>query len=93
MDYPDYEQIRQKNRRLAFLWMIGDRLYYIGLLGIPFLVLEALLSIVFTHAKGSQVGLPLLNWTGLLLLLVCVAIFLLSPYLKDFARRKSGIHR
>jgi hypothetical protein len=33
MDYPEYEELRQKSRFLGLLWRIGDMGYYLGLIG------------------------------------------------------------
>ena len=33
LDYPDYLRIRARSRFLGWLWMIGDRGYYLGLIG------------------------------------------------------------
>ena len=33
LDYPMYEEMRRRGSRAAPFWLIGDRLYYAGLLG------------------------------------------------------------
>ena len=92
MDYPDYEIIRSKSKRLAFLWMLGDRFYYIGLLGAMFLIIATFASSVFTHLKGSQVGPNFLNYLGFGAFVSCVIAFLVAPHLKRYARRKADIN-
>lgn len=34
LDYPDYEEIKRRRKHLlAFAWMVGDRLHYLGVFG------------------------------------------------------------
>jgi hypothetical protein len=33
MDYPNYEEMKRRGSRGRWFWIIGDRLYYLGLLG------------------------------------------------------------
>lgn len=91
MDYPDYEIIRTKSKWLAFVWMLGDRLYYIGLLGATFIVIAAPVDALFTWLKGSQVGLPLFNLGGLIALVSCLCLFYISQPLKRYARVNAGV--
>ncbi len=91
MDYPDYEIIRTKSKRLAFVWMLGDRLYYIGLLGTLFIIIATLVSSLFTRLKGSQVGPNLLNYVVFYMFVVCIISFFVAPFIKRYARVKAGI--
>lgn len=91
LDYPDYEKIQTKNRLCAFVWMVGDRSYYLGLLGVLLIIIEAPISLIFTWLKGSRVGLPLFNWQGLIALISCFLLFCFGSILKDYACRRAGI--
>ena len=91
MDFPDYEKIRLKSRKFAFLWMVGDRFHYIGLLGAIFIVCAAPAFAFFTHLKGNQVGLDLWNWGGLAAFLACLLLLKFGIPIKHYARRRAGI--
>ena len=91
MDYPDYENIRTKSKWLAFVWMLGDRLYYIGLLGAIFIVIAAPVNALFTWLKGSQVGLALFNLGGFVALVCCLFLFYIGQPLKRYARVSAGV--
>ena len=86
MDYPEYEELRQKSWFLGLLWMIGDRCYYIGLIGgiaWPGLVLSGQVSKQTKH----------LPWDKALLVTVIGMAFLFGLYvgagrLKGFAIRR-----
>lgn len=91
MDYPDYAEIRNKSRGLAFVWKAGDSLYYVGLFGALFIILIAPISWFFTRLKGSTVGPDLMNLPGLAALFISVATLFLGGYLKEWACKKSGV--
>lgn len=91
MDYPDYEIIRTKSKRLALIWMLGDKLYYVGFLGALFIIIATPVCSLFTRLKGSQVGPNFLNYAGFGAFVFCILSFLIGPHLKRYARINAGI--
>jgi hypothetical protein len=91
MDFPDYEVIRTKSRWLAFVWMLGDRFHYIGLLGAIFIGLWAPINAFFSWLKGSQIGVSLFNIGGLAAFGLCLCLYSIGQPLKRHARIKAGI--
>ena len=97
-DYPDYPRIREKSRLLGWLWMIGDRGYYLGLVG-AVLALSGAVAVVAVGGIGGLVAPGddrALRWWGLLPIClvsfpVFVAVFFAAVYVKAVARRRSGI--
>jgi hypothetical protein len=97
IDYPDYLRIRERSRPLGWLWMVGDRGHYLGLLGavlaLELAVVESLARLaglgpqagIFDPARWSLPALWLAVPAGVLLLLG-------AGYLKGLAHRPSGIH-
>lgn len=90
-DYHDYEQLRDRNRLLAFMWLTGDRVYYLGFFGGFFTALGAPIGAAMSHLRGAQIGPPLWNFFGLGLFAVCVVLALLGPTLKELACRRGGV--
>jgi hypothetical protein len=90
-DYHDYEQLCARHRLLAFLWLVGDRVYYVGFLGGIMVAIGAPIAAIASQLRGAQIGPPLWNPFGLGLFVGCVLLALIGPTLKDFARRTGGI--
>jgi uncharacterized membrane protein (DUF485 family) len=83
LDYPDYAELKKRNRRLAVLWSAGDFGYYFSLLGAvigPVSMLTATSASLERRLVGAGV-----------LFAIFVAIFLLSNSPKAFARKKGGV--
>jgi hypothetical protein len=83
LDYPDYEELKKKNRILAVLWQIGDKGYYLGLIGAVISPLAAI-QYHFTSRKAN------LTWDKSLMIAVIMIgmslfIFLVSTSLKYFS--------
>lgn len=89
MDYPVYEELGSKHRGMARLWMLGDRLYYIGLLGMILDIPAGIMYPIFTRMAGHQIGLtPLASVIAFLILL---AIFVTGGCLKGYAVKRGGL--
>jgi hypothetical protein len=86
MDYPEYEELRQKSRFLGMLWMIGDRCYYIGMLGVviwPGAVLSCQVSKQTKHLPWDKA--LLVTVVGMALLFY---LWMSAGSLKGFAIRR-----
>lgn len=90
MDYPFYEELCRRKHRAAWWWLIGDRLYYLGLI-------PAMISVA--AACASVIAL-LLDWEwGSLLasaitFIISVIVFLIGGSLKRHSyvlARRDGI--
>jgi hypothetical protein len=90
-DYHDYEQLCNRNRLLAFAWLTGARMYYVGFLSGFMVAIAAPLSAVMTWLRGAQVGLPLWSTLGISLFAGCVLLFLIGSALNELARRSGEI--
>lgn len=99
LDYSDYLRIREKSRLLGWLWMIGDRGYYLGLVGAA-LTLSFAFAIVLTVGVGRLVDpgderalkfSPLLPLCGIAFPIL-LGIWWMSGCLKEIAHRRSGIN-
>lgn len=98
LDFPDYVRIRRKSRLWGWLWLIGDRGYYVGVLGAVLTLAAAVISVVMilferlAHRSLGFVARPwnLLFWC-LALFVVCLVVFAVSVFLKAYARRRSGV--
>jgi hypothetical protein len=66
LDYPFYEELCRRKHRAAWWWLIGDRLYYLGLLPAGAFVPGAVLAL----------GAGLLGWGWSWLLLAAVTFVL-----------------
>lgn len=93
MDYPGYKFIRSKSKWLAFVWIIGDIMYYIGLFGTMFIVIGAPLSYVMARAQANinrtPIGPNLFNFAGLTALVLCIILFLLAPRINAYVVAKA----
>ncbi|WP_165070592.1 hypothetical protein [Paludisphaera rhizosphaerae] len=99
LDYPDYLRIRERSRRLGRLWMIGDRGYYLGLLGAVLALSTAIAAVIVAGLGGlvSPGDERALRWWRLLpgciiAFPACVGFLFVSASLKAVAHRRSGIH-
>lgn len=97
MDYPEYLKICEKSRVAGWLWRIGDTGYYFGILGAGFALCASVVELI-SIAVGlagpdagifSQESFPLVPMS--ISVLVFVAIFFISVYIKQSAYRVSGI--
>ncbi|MFO0969211.1 MAG: hypothetical protein U0793_26955 [Gemmataceae bacterium] len=81
LDYPYYEELCRRKHRAAWWWIIGDRLYYLGLL-------PALCSVA-GEAAALLAGLLGYGWGWLLAALgtfiAGVAVFFIGGFLKAHA--------
>ena len=80
LDYPDYEELKRKSRILATLWQIGDKGYYLGLIGAVISPLAAI-QYHFTSRKAA------LTWDKSLIVAVVITgafslVFFVSTNLK-----------
>lgn len=84
MDYPLYEELCRRKHPAAWWWLVGDRLYYLGL--IPGMLS---LAAVPWSAAGALFGV--FTWAfvraWLVLLAVAVPTFLLGSILKRHAHK------
>lgn len=80
LDYPFYEELRRRGSPAARIWLIGDRLYYVGLLGGPLAALVALAG-AWSSSALSRLGLCVLS------LLAGGAIFIAGACLKQASYR------
>lgn len=71
LDYPEYEELRKKNRFLGWFWRVGDIGYYLGLISTIVWPL-AVISRQLTNNK------PQLLWDKALLLIVLGTAFFFS---------------
>jgi hypothetical protein len=83
LDYPDYEELKKKSRILAILWQIGDKGYYIGLMGAVISPLAAI-QYHFTSRKANP------TWDKSLMFAIMtigmfLVIFFVSTNLKYFS--------
>jgi len=83
LDYPDYVELKKRNRWLAFLWSIGDIGYYFGLLG-AFLGPACMLIVT------ASLGRRLIG--ALILFVVFTLIFFGSASLKAYARKRGATY-
>ena len=87
LDYPFYEELCRRKHRAAWWWLIGDRLYYLGLL-------PAMMSVAGAVC-GVLVGLFGRGWIWLLIAVCTFApgliVFFIGASLKahsyDLAER------
>jgi hypothetical protein len=83
MDYPFYEELCRRKHWARWWWLLGDRLYYLGLL-------PALLSL---PAVGLALGAGLIGrgWHWLVaagvIFTVGVMVFALGAFLKEYSHR------
>jgi hypothetical protein len=55
LDYPYYEELCRRKHRAAWWWLVGDRLYYLGLLpGMLALPTAAMLYVAWVLGLGDQ---------------------------------------
>jgi uncharacterized membrane protein len=83
LDYPDYEELKKKSRVLGILWQIGDKGYYLGLIGVIISPL-ATIQYHFTSQKAN------LTWDRSLMVAVIMIgmfafIYFVSAKLKYFS--------
>lgn len=90
LDYPDYLQIQEKSKPLAWLWAFGDISYYVGVLGAVILPLASVGGIVNLYFEGTAIpiGLYLLGPLGFV---GCVLLSLAALWLKGVVRRRAKI--
>lgn len=81
LDYPYYEELCRRKHRAAWCWLVGDRLYYLGLL--PAVMAIAVVPIVLVA------GLLGYGWSHLITTIVVfvagVAVFVVGAWLKGRA--------
>lgn len=81
LDYPYYQELCRRKHRAAWWWLVGDRLYYLGLLPAALAVPGAVLSII--------AGLSGIGWYWLLVDLGTfaggTAVFVVGSLLKGRA--------
>lgn len=78
MDYPVYEWMKKGSPRAALWWIIGDRLYYLGLLAAMLIPIGAVVSFVISLVQSFRVPyLSLIGWWVL-----SVAVFFLGTTCK-----------
>jgi hypothetical protein len=81
LDYPFYEELVRRGHRAAWWWLVGDRLYYLGLL-------PALLAVPGTGV-ALLAGLFDFGWgwlvAGAVTFVVGAAVFVAGAYLKQHA--------
>ncbi len=92
LDMPFYEELRRRGHRAARSWLIGDCLYYIGLLMAMLAVAAGAISIVLAIVGGAR-------WLYVLyaiaLFVAGVAVFVAGSLLKGRSYRlaaQDGIH-
>ena len=80
MDYPLYEELRRRRHPAAKWWMIGDRLYYLGLLpgGMAFVALPILAVSGFLGFGWTWF------WVALITFPCAVVSFLIGSSLKGY---------
>ncbi|MBI1765608.1 MAG: hypothetical protein HYR56_29755 [Acidobacteria bacterium] len=81
LDYPQYAQIRARSRQLGWLWQLGDKGYYIGLLG------AVLTPVLLSAWKAAHKAEALLEFA--LLFSGFVLILLLSSVLKGYVHKQA----
>ncbi len=92
LDYPFYEDLKRRKHKAAKWWLLGDLLYYLGLL--PGL-LSIPASIIYLILKCLNSEFPwryLLYW--FLFLILCLVVFYTGAYLKRISyqmAKKDGI--
>lgn len=81
LDYPYYEELCRRKHRAAWWWIVGDRLYYLGLLPAMVAAPGAVVALV--------AGLLGLGWRWLVLALITfpigAAVLVLGASLKGHA--------
>lgn len=81
LDYPFYEQLVRRRHRAVWWWLVGDRLYYLGLL-------PAMLAIAGSVA-GVAAGLVGFGWGWLVAaavtFVVGAVVFVVGSFLKRHA--------
>jgi hypothetical protein len=87
LDFPQYVEIKKRSRWLGGLWQVGDKAYYIGLLGMVIVPL-AVAGFNLTHRKSSPI-LHISAGRGLLVFIVCGLIFILSVLLKKHVHNQA----
>jgi len=91
LDYPFYEELKRRKHRTAKWWLLGDLLYYLGLI----LGLVSILSIInFTLKLLTNE----FSWRPVLylflFLILCILVFYTGAYLKGISyqmAKKDGI--
>lgn len=92
LDYPLYEEMVRRKSRGRWFWMIGDRLYYLGLLGMVISPAFLAAFLYIKHVKKPGVPDPLTSAGIIAALSFCV--FQLGCWLKGFSysiAKKEGI--
>jgi hypothetical protein len=85
LDYPLYEEMkRRKCTRGGRLWMLGDRLYYAGLLGG---VVGAPMAATFCFMKFGQMRLVFMGACGVFIL--GAGAFCLGGFLKTLSYKEA----
>ena len=84
MDYPLYEELCRRKHPAAKWWLIGDRLYYFGLL-------PAVMSLVATPVLALSSLLGQNNWTlfwfAVITFPLALTAFFIGSSLKGYAHR------
>lgn len=83
LDYPFYEELRRRDHRAAGWWLVGDRLYYLGLLTTAVAALMVPVGLAFGFGDGDW---RLAVRSGLLLP-AGVGVFVLGGWLKGRSYR------
>jgi hypothetical protein len=84
MDYPLYEELRRRKHPAAKWWMIGDKLYYLGLLPAAMSVATAPV-LALDRLLGGQYWRLL--WPLLVIFPFAVAVFFIGSLLKGYVHR------
>ena len=77
LDYSDYEELRKKSGFLSILWQIGDKGYYLGLLG----SIISPLATIYTYFMNRKANL---TWDRMLIVtVILIGIFILIFFLSN----------
>jgi hypothetical protein len=82
LDYPLYEEMRRRKCKGSFWWILGDRLYYIGLLPAMTLMPGLMIFEIVLRLLSKQYfafGWLALCWV------ICALIFVLGASLKGYS--------
>lgn len=92
LDYPFYEELKRRKHRAAKWWLLGDLLYYLGLipglLSIPASIIYFTLKLLTNEFSWRRVLYELL------FLVLCFMVFHTGAYLKGISyqiAKKDGI--
>lgn len=84
MDYPLYEELRRRKHPAAKWWLVGDRLYYLGL--IPGMMAIAAVPVAVLASLIREWPWAVV-WMCLVAFALAVPTFLVGAALKDYSYR------